>query len=279
MSQFESAQPNPYASPGFVEAQQQLNPAPTYGRVLRRTGEVLLGVWPTLLGALLLLCLPWQLGVSYYDYHYLSEDVPSIMILSLLSSVGQLSLILLANTIVIAACWQALQKQEQDIPAIVRRGLMGFVYVFPSMFISLVAISFAVLACLIPGIYLNIRWMYILPIAVVEGRGGVSPLQRSWQLTNTHQMFSAVMFLIFCAPMVVVMVLTALPSEFLPEFDNWAIDAMLTTVNDLVTLIVCCGFTCTYYELLKSQTEPAKIMPEDPELVAAAFAERPRFGE
>jgi len=263
----------------MVEAQHHLNPAPAYGRVLSQLGIVVMRVWPIMLAVLLLLCLPWEMGLSYFVYTFLDEDVQSLLVISLLSTVGQLSAVLLAETIVVAAAWRALQNEEQDIPAILWRGLLGFVYVFPAMLLSFFAIGFAMIACLLPGIYLNVRWMYILPIAVVEGRGGVAPLQRSWQMTNVHQLFSIAIFFLFVVPMTVVMVAVALPSEFLPEIDNWTLDAILTLVSDLATMVVCCGFTCTYYELLKSQAQPAKILPEEPALVAAAFADAPRFGE
>ncbi|QDU27491.1 Membrane domain of glycerophosphoryl diester phosphodiesterase [Anatilimnocola aggregata] len=259
------SQPNPYASPGSVDPHVERVPEPTWARVLSRLQDLLLNIWPMMLGVLVVLCLPWQLLLSFVIYTFLEqEEVMSLVYVSLLGTFGQLTVQLLAEALVIAAAWQHLQKETLDVSAAIGRGLRGFVAVFPSMLLSFMAISAAMILCIFPGVYLNIRWMFALPIAVAEGRGGLHPLQKSWEITEPHFFYSMLMFALFCIPLVVVMVVTSLPSALMPEIDHWVIDGTLTTVGDLFTLIVCCGFTVAYYELLLSQVVPATALPQSP---------------
>ena len=276
--------PNPYASPGFVESNEPQRPEPRVGLALQRTVSVLSKVWPVILGASLLLCLPWHMLLSYATYEWIGEEriaVGAEIIIVALAAVGQLTLLLLAQVSVIRAACRVLNSESlwrcpERGPAIAQI-VMSYVHAFPAMLLSYVFISLAMILCLLPGIYLNIRWMYLLPIVVAERQGGIAPLERSWELSGKYIQYSLLCFLLFCVPLTLVLLATAIPGMISESANFWMADAFVTIIGDIATLVVCVGFVCTYHELLAAQEAGVPRASDEPELAATLAATSPEF--
>jgi hypothetical protein len=272
--------PNPYASPGFVESNEPQRPEPRVGLALQRTVSVLTKVWPLILGASVLLCLPWQMLLSYVTYEWIDEEadpVGAMVTIVILSAVGQLTLLLVAQCLVSTAAWQALETKLHYRERLLPASVSTFAAVALAMFLSYIAISLAMILCLLPGIYLNIRWMYLLAVAVDQRQGGLSPLQQSWNLSGQHFQYSLLCFLIYCVPLTLVLIGSSLPGMVSESANFWVVDAFLTVIGDIATLMVCVGFVCTYHELLAAQEAGVPRATGEPQLVAATTATPPDF--
>lgn len=98
--------------------------------------------------------------LSYLTYGYLDDDsLASLVIIAAVSGFGQLTVLLFGQLIVTAATWQHLRGGQLDMGALLPSGVAGFMTVFLAMLLSYIAISLAMVACVVPGVYLNIRWM------------------------------------------------------------------------------------------------------------------------
>ncbi len=279
------SQLNPYASPGDAGPGVTNNPNPALSSVITNTLAVMLAQWPTILAVLLLIFFPWELLLSYITSHWIPED--DILRTMGLSTVGELSVLLLGHGIVTAATILHLRGEEAGLQRAIILGLATFpalfvpsLLSFPALFVpsllSYFAISFSLL-CVIPGIYLNIRWMYVGAAAVAERQGGLAPLQRSWELTSSQLLFSVAVFFMYGLPMLAVMIAAGLAGEFVPELNYWVYDALMTAVGDLVMLVVTVGFTCAYHELLSKQSRQAPLS-QWPERQPGDFPPPPSFG-
>jgi hypothetical protein len=247
---------------------------------LQRTVSVLTKVWPLILGASVLLCLPWQMLLSYVTYEWIDEEadpVGAMVTIVILSAVGQLTLLLVAQCLVSTAAWQALETKLHYRERLLPASVSTFAAVALAMFLSYIAISLAMILCLLPGIYLNIRWMYLLAVAVDQRQGGLSPLQQSWNLSGQHFQYSLLCFLIYCVPLTLVLIGSSLPGMVSESANFWVVDAFLTVIGDIATLMVCVGFVCTYHELLAAQEAGVPRATGEPQLVAATTATPPDF--
>jgi hypothetical protein len=271
--------PNPYASPGFVESNEPQRPEPRVGLVLQRTASVLMKVWPVILGASVLLCLPWQMLLSYVTERLngSSDRLGAMLFLVVLASAGQLTILLFANVLVTITAWRTLQDPSIPGEALFFEAFRGYGNVVASMIIYFFAVNVATMMCLVPGVYLGIRWMYILPIAIAERQSGLALLKQSWELSRHNFGFSLLSFLLFCVPLTIVLVAVSIPGMVRGHGESWLIDPLLIVIGDIAAQMVYVGFVCTYHELLAAQGADAPLAGNEPELVATASASPPRF--
>jgi hypothetical protein len=190
---------NPYASPSYVAADGQTGPEPQLGNVVANTVRVLLAQWSTILVALILVSFSWELLLSYVAKHWLSEADGWQKFL--LSTLGQFTVLLLAQGLVMTAATLHLLGREAGLATVATHTLASFPALFLSGAVSFVVIFIGCLLLVIPGIYLSIRWMYYGPAAVTEELSGLAPLRRSWELTNSRLLFSLAVFSLYCIPM------------------------------------------------------------------------------
>ncbi|MEO6192900.1 MAG: hypothetical protein ABIS20_07815 [Thermoanaerobaculia bacterium] len=80
--------------------------------------------------------------------------------------------------------FQQLRGKDASIGECLSRGLSLLLPVFGLAFVQSLAIGVAMLACLVPGIMLAVRWAVSVPAAVTEGTGVSNSMQRSSFLTD-----------------------------------------------------------------------------------------------
>lgn len=251
------SQINPYQSPALLQSEPQFQPVtgpPTFARVLASCVEVLVNQWLTFLVAAVVLFLPWEMFLGYIEYYHTTEDDPFLFLF--LISLTPLTVFLLANAMVVAATRQQLLREEGGTAGAVLTAIKSAPWLFIWVLVSGIAIGIGLLLCAVPGIALNILWMYVLPIGVNERQTYVNPLTASWRLAQDHLGYSVVTFLSLGIPMVVIVMAPSLVLEwFYPEFDSWLADVFIGVFEDLVPLVVTCAFACAYHHLRQAEAE------------------------
>lgn len=245
---------NPYASPGLVEPEVLLGPEPRLGNVVANTIRVLLAQWTTVLIALVLLCFPWELFYSYLTNHWLTVDQRWVAFI--IGTIGQSTIILFAQGLIMTATSLHLRGLDTRLTSTLAHTLASFPALFLSGIVAWVGILAGCLLLIVPGIYLNIRWMYYGAAAVSEEVSGLRPLQRSWELTNNRLVFSLSVFCLYGLPMVVAGVMLTVLLSYSPTLQHWVLTAAVATVSHFTALLVCIGFTCGYHELVRVHLTP-----------------------
>jgi len=80
--------------------------------------------------------------------------------------------------------FQQLRGKDASIVECLGRGLSLLLPVFGLAFVQSLGIGIAMLACLVPGILLAVRWAVSIPAAVTEGTGISDSIERSTYLTD-----------------------------------------------------------------------------------------------
>jgi hypothetical protein len=240
---------NPYQSPTFSAPLPSRGTVadPPFINVLRSALQVMFGQWATFVAVLLLICLPWELAVSYIDYFIATEEDqtwPAVMML-----LGPLSAILLAEGIVIAATRDHLLGFQGGVVASFARGIVAYPRLLLWMIASGIVIGIGTVLCILPGVYLNIRWMYVSAAVIYQDPQSRSPLNASWELTQRHMLFSAAVFLGLCIPMVVLVIVPTVLTEVSPTLQHWLIATVIALFSDSVLLSVTCAFACAFHHL------------------------------
>ncbi|MEQ8822679.1 MAG: hypothetical protein RLY93_20775 [Sumerlaeia bacterium] len=130
---------------------------------------------------------------------------------------------------------------------------VGFRLLFPFFILSLVmglALFFGALACLIPGIYLMLRWFVASPALVLNNREPVDAMSESWELTGMpNQTVNA--FLLFLISIAVGFA-TGIVSCFCPlPILNQVVQSLLALVAQAFGL--CMGVV--FYLSLRAEAE------------------------
>ena len=255
------SQINPYQSPTLLHpepGQLPVSGPPTFGRILVSCLEVLANRWLTFLAAVVVVFLPWEMFLAYVEHNHTSEDDPFLFLF--LALLSPLTVFLIAEGMVIAATRQQLLREEGGTAAAVLIALKSFPWLFVWVLVSGFAIGIGALFCVLPGIALNIFWMYVLPIGVNEREKYVNPLQASWQLTMSHLGVSVVTFLALCIPMLVLVVAPSFVVEtYFPEYDSWLVSTVIGVFEDLIPLVVTCAFACAYHHLRQADAEKSEL--------------------
>ncbi|MBI5090966.1 MAG: glycerophosphoryl diester phosphodiesterase membrane domain-containing protein [Candidatus Hydrogenedentes bacterium] len=88
------------------------------------------------------------------------------------------------------AFYFALSRLAQDEPVTVssafRAALQRLWPLFWTPLLSDAAIILGAFLCILPGIYLSLRFSLVLPVVMLEGLSGRSALSRSWRLTEEY---------------------------------------------------------------------------------------------
>ena len=110
-------------------------------------------------------------------------------------STGASLLLLLLEWVLIAplisalhvhAVSEAREGRDPRLAAVARQGLLVLPVVVAASIIAGLGISLGLLAFIVPGVILALRWFVVAQAAAIEGDGWLPALRRSAQLTNGH---------------------------------------------------------------------------------------------
>jgi len=80
----------------------------------------------------------------------------------------------------------ARQGRDPRLAAVARQGLLVLPVVVAASIIAGLGIGLGLLAFLVPGVILGLRWFVVAQAAAIEGEGWLPALRRSAQLTDGH---------------------------------------------------------------------------------------------
>ena len=153
--------------------------------------------------------------------------------------------------------FQQLRGKDTSIGECLGRGLSLLLPVFGLAICQSLAIGFASLACLVPGIILAVRWAVSIPAAVTEGTGFFASMKRSVFLTDglRWDVFGVLFVLVaiqFGATLIVKLAATGNPG----------LNLLLSGVKDLLVVgLSATGSAVMYYRLrgIKESTDVDQI--------------------
>ena len=106
----------------------------------------------------------------------------------LVAVTGILFLILnpIGQAVILYGAFQTLRGRSFSFGEAFSGGLARFFPIIGMAILQTIAVGFAMLLLLVPGIILLVRWGAALPACVVEERGPIESLSRSWHLTKGY---------------------------------------------------------------------------------------------
>ncbi len=141
--------------------------------------------------------------------------------------------------------FQQLQGKDTSIADCLRRGLSLLLPVFGLAFVQSLAVTVAMLACLVPGIILAVRWAVSIPAAVTEGTGVSASMERSSFLTDGLRWdVFGVLFVLVGIQFGFVFLVELVAAK------NPTLNLLLSGVTDLLTVgLSATGLAVMYYRL------------------------------
>jgi hypothetical protein len=150
---------------------------------------VLVRNWWSFLAIAAAFVVPVELAISGVGLEQLSSDYDKS------PSAGETILpalvsFLVTGPLVTATCVHALESVARgEGPRAGRsilNGLDAFAPVFAAICLAAAGIALGLVALIVPGVYLAVRWYFVPQAVVVEGRRGVAALQRSGELVTDN---------------------------------------------------------------------------------------------
>lgn len=156
----------------------------------------------------------------------------------------------------------------------VSAGLKDFGPLFLAILLVAAGVALGLLALIVPGLILAVRWVLVSQIVVIEGGRGTGALRRSFELTRG---FAWHTFLVVLVVNLLVGVFTALlmvPLELGAEAaDTMALSLLGQILGTVISLpVVAVAYTLLYHSLLvqKGERRPAEATEPAPEPAAGA---------
>lgn len=120
-------------------------------------------------------------GAGPFAHGSLSFGVSSLLTLVGLALIGPL-----VSALHVHAVSEALEGREPRLASVARRGLRVLPVVAAAEIVAWLGIALGILAFVVPGIILWLRWYVVAQAAAIEHEGWLPALRRSRQLTASH---------------------------------------------------------------------------------------------
>jgi hypothetical protein len=119
-------------------------------------------------------------------------------------------------------------------------------------------IAFGFVLLIVPGLILLTRWIFIVPVIVLEKKSAGESFGRSWQLVkrSSWRVLALILLTILILAIASALINLALfPFSFLPNFlATWLVGAIGSTITAPFTALV---WTLGYFELAREQVQPS----------------------
>ncbi len=120
-------------------------------------------------------------------------------------------------------------------------------------FLSGIALLFAFLLLIIPGVYLLTRLCFIESIVVAERISGSEAMRRSFEITKDRFWPTFRLGLVLLLFLVLPCAVVILPTAFIPALDHWLIDAASQLICDVIGAFTTVALFCGYHAYSNEQ--------------------------
>jgi hypothetical protein len=112
---------------------------------------------------------------------------PAALLFTLLSYLASMVCPYIATAAITYGVFQQMRGADASIGDCLARGLTSFLPILLLAFVQGIAIGFGLIACIVPGILLALRWAVSVPAAVEEQQGVSGAMSRSTYLTEGYR--------------------------------------------------------------------------------------------
>jgi hypothetical protein len=236
------------------------------GRILDDTFALYRENWRTLVPATAAVVLPIQLGVLGIGLGWLWSDYDSVRSVGEAITAAATQYVLATPLVTAIAIHVAVESSAGRSPAAgpaLTFALEAFRVLFPAMVLVAVGVGLGLLAAIVPGIFLLVRWAVVPQAVVVEGRKGGDALRASWDLVRGQGWWT---FMVVIVANLLVGALSAIflfPADLLAEeLDSQGVELAGTILGQIATLPLA-GFATTllYFTLRAGPAAPVEPRP------------------
>ena len=238
-----------------------LNRKRDLGRILDDSFAVYRANWRTLLLVAALVVVPVHLLVYGVGLGWLWEAYPEEQDTADLGQLGEQMAGIAAQLLVVTPLVTAMavyvvvaagEGRKAGAGETLRAGFDVFGRLFLAVVLVALGVGLGLLALIIPGIYLAIRWVVVPQAVVVEGREGTDALRRSFELTRGRAWFAFFVLLVANLLVGVLAAIVLLPLEFAAQDYDSLIFSLLGQILGTVLSIPLLGvaYTLLYFALL-----------------------------
>ena len=219
--------------------------------ILKQSWQIYRDHFPVILALVLAVWTPLELLSSYMDKFVFGEDdvKKSLKFAQLLNNF--FGIIATAGLIFISQ--QALTRQRPTFRGALATGFTSWGRMWWTRILWHIALVFAFLLLIIPGIYLFARLALAEPVAVQERISGTAAMRRSFELTQGRfwLMFrhGLALLALFLLPIALIIAMA-----FVPALDHWLIDAATQIVGDVLTAFATITVAVAYSQFKNEQT-------------------------
>src|SRR4051794_31371706 len=217
------------------------------GRILDDAFSFYRGNWKTLLAVALVVVVPVQLIVFGVGLGWLWEgyNVPAkgtVRVADVTDSIiGLMAQLLVVTPLVTAMTVHVVRTAAAGAVATTGESLRAALDLFGRLFVPVVLVALGVglglLALIIPGVILAVRWAVVPQVVVVEGRSGTAALTRSSALTQGHGWFAFLVLLVTNLLVSVLSAIAVVPLEYAAEqADSQAISMAGQMLGTIISL-------------------------------------------
>jgi uncharacterized membrane protein len=163
---------------------------------------------------------------------------------------------LVMTPIITAICIYALHSiAEGERPSagnVLVAGFEAFTPLFAAVVLAAIGIAIGLLALLVPGIYLAVRWYFVPQAVVIEGARGPAALTRSSELVRGFWWRTFLLVLLANVAVGIPGVLMLIPFTAIATSSDQAVWALVGTIltTSVTTPFVALYSTLLYYDLL-----------------------------
>lgn len=231
--------------------------------------------WRTLLLVAIVVVVPVHLLVYGVGLGWLWEAYPADSEAADLGDVGEqlagiAAQLLVVTPLVTAMAVHAVRAAGEGRRAgageTLRAGFDVFGRLFPAVVLVALGVALGLIALIVPGIYLAVRWVAVPQAVVVEGKDGADALRRSWELTQGKGWFAFFVLLVANLLVGVLAALVLLPLEFAArDADTLALSLLGQIIGTVLSVpLLAVAYTLLYYTLFAEHGQPSSAVSFPP---------------
>ena len=239
------------------------------GRILDDTFALYRDHWRTVVPATAAIVVPIQLGVFGFGLGWLWEDYNNVRSVgeALVAAATQFALTTpLVTAIAIHSAVEGEAGRTPGAGPAVTFALETFRALFPAMLLVALGVGLGLLALIVPGLFLAVRWAVVPQTVVVEGRRGDDALRASWARVAGQGWWTFVVILVANLLVGALSAVFLVPADLVASALDAQAASLVGSMAAQVATLPLAGFATTllYFSLAAGPAPPAQPPPPPP---------------